>query len=71
MKARAPFDPIRGRTLLSAAYRTELPGVPPGEYVVMQYETEVAGDRTIVETVTPMRESDGRWRVSGYYIRPR
>jgi hypothetical protein len=31
----------------------------------------VAGDRTIVETVTPMRESDGRWRVSGYYIRPR
>jgi len=34
MKARAPFGPIRGRTLLSAAYRTELPGVPPGEYVV-------------------------------------
>jgi hypothetical protein len=71
MKARAPFGPIRGRTLLSAAYRTELPGVPPGEYVVMQYEAEVAGDRTIVETVTPMLESDGRWRVSGYYIRPR
>ena len=71
MKARAPFGPIRGRTLRSAAYRTELPGVPPGDYVVMQYEAEVAGDRTIVETVTPMLESDGRWRVSGYYIRPR
>jgi hypothetical protein len=71
LSARAPFGPIHGRTLLSAAYRTELPGVPPGEYVVMQYETEVAGDRTIVETVTPMREPDGRWRVSGYYIRPR
>jgi hypothetical protein len=69
--ARAPFGPIRGRTLLSAVYRTELPGVPPGEYVVMQYEAEVAGDRTIVETVTPMREPDGGWRVSGYYIRPR
>ena len=70
MKARAPFGPIRERTLLSAAYRTELPGVPPGEYVVMQYEAEVAGDRKIVETVTPMRDQDGRWRVSGYYIRP-
>jgi hypothetical protein len=71
LNARAPFGPIRGRTLLSAAYRTALPGVPPGEYVVMQYEAEVAGERTIVETVTPMREPDGRWRVSGYYIRPR
>ena len=70
MIARAPFGPIRERTLLSAAYRTELPGVPPGEYVVMQYEAEVGGDRKIVETVTPMREQEGRWRVSGYYIRP-
>ena len=70
LNARAPFGPVRQRTLLSAAYRTELPGVPPGEYVVMQYEAEVAGDRRVVETVTPMREPDGHWRVSGYYIRP-
>jgi hypothetical protein len=70
VNARAPFGPIRQRTLLSAAYRTELPGVAPGEYVVMQYETEVSGERKVVETVTPMREHDG-WRVSGYYIRPR
>jgi hypothetical protein len=71
LNARAPFGPIRQRTLLSAAYRTELPGVPPGEYVVMQYEAEMSGDRKVVETVTPMRERDGRWRVSGYYVRPR
>ena len=32
---------------------------------------EVSGDRKVVETVTPMKEHDGRWRVSGYYIRPR
>jgi hypothetical protein len=36
----------------------------------MQYEADVAGDRKVVETVTPMIERDGRWRVSGYYIRP-
>jgi len=23
-----------------------------------------------VETVTPMKDTDGTWRVSGYYIRP-
>ena len=70
LKARAPFGPVRQRTLLTAAYRTELPGVPPGQYVVMQYEADVTGGRKVVETVTPMIERDGRWRVSGYYIRP-
>jgi Protein of unknown function (DUF4019) len=71
LQARAPFGPVRGRKLLGAAYRTSLPGAPPGEYVVLQYEAEVSGGRKVVETVTPMRESDGRWRVSGYYIRPK
>ena len=70
LKARAPFGPVRQRSLLTAAYRTELPGVPTGQYVVMQYEADVMGDRKVVETVTPMMERDGRWRVSGYYIRP-
>jgi hypothetical protein len=71
LQARAPFGPVRGRKLLGATYRTSLPGAPPGEYVVLQYEAEVSGGRKVVETVTPMREQDGRWRVSGYYIRPR
>ena len=70
LKARAPFGTVRNRTLLGAAYQTSLPGVPPGEYVVLRYEAELAGDRKMVETVTPMKEPDGRWRVSGYYVRP-
>ena len=70
LKARAPFGAVRNRTLLGASYQTRLPGAPPGEYVVLQYEAELAGSRKIVETVTPMKESDGRWRVSGYYVRP-
>jgi hypothetical protein len=70
LKARAPFGAVRNRTLLGASYQTRLPGAPPGEYVVLQYEAELAGARVIVETVTPMKESDGRWRVSGYYVRP-
>jgi Protein of unknown function (DUF4019) len=70
LKARAPFGAVQNRTLVAAAYRTNLPGVPPGEYVVLQYAAELVANRKIVETITPMRESDGRWRVSGYYIRP-
>ena len=68
--ARSPFDPLGARTLLSASYQTKLPSAPPGEYVVLQYRTTAGGGRTVVETVTPMKEPSGRWRVSGYYSRP-
>jgi hypothetical protein len=68
--ARGRLQPLGARTLLSASYQTELPKSPPGEYVVLQYRSKAGGGYTVVETVTPMREPDGRWRVSGYYIRP-
>jgi hypothetical protein len=68
--ARNPFEPLGARTLLSASFQTKLPSAPPGEYVVLQYRTKAGGGRTVVETITPMKEPDGRWRVSGYYVRP-
>jgi uncharacterized protein DUF4019 len=68
--ARNPFEPVGARTLLGASFQTKLPGAPPGEYVVLQYRTKAGGGRTIGETITPMKEPDGRWRVSGYYVRP-
>jgi hypothetical protein len=37
---------------------------------VLQYQTKVRGGKTAVETVTPTRDKDGRWRVAGYYVRP-
>jgi hypothetical protein len=67
--ARNPFEPLGARTLMSASFQTKPPGAPPGEYVVLQYRTKARGGRTIVETITPMKEPGGRWRVSGYYIR--
>jgi hypothetical protein len=67
--ARSPFEPLGARTLMSASFQTKLPSAPPGEYVVLQYRTKARGGRTVVETITPMKEPDGRWRVSGYYIR--
>ena len=68
--ARRPFDPFGERQQVEAVFRTKLPNAPPGNYVVLQYRTKTGGGRTVVETVTPMKESDSVWRVSGYYIRP-
>ncbi len=67
--ARAPLGKVLARTLASAAYRTSVPGAPDGEYVVIQFETSFSNKKAAVETVTPMLERNGSWRVSGYFVR--
>jgi hypothetical protein len=67
--ARAPLGAVVARTLRTGRAATELPGAPDGEYVVLEFDTQFERKRATVETVTPMRDADGEWRVSGYYIR--
>ena len=57
------------RSVKSKQYATSLPGAPDGEYVVIQYETSFEKKKSAIETVTPMLDKDGKWRVSGYYIK--
>jgi len=66
---RMPLGRALSRKLRSKQYRTSLPGAPDGQYVVIQYETRFENKRSSIETVTPMRDIDGTWRVSGYYIK--
>jgi len=67
--ARLPLGKTRARELLSRSYATSLPGVPDGQYVVIQYNASFEGKKSAIETVTPVLDSDGVWRVSGYYIK--
>jgi Protein of unknown function (DUF4019) len=57
------------RKFKSAKFVTTLPGAPDGKYVVLQYDSSFAHKKAAIETVTPMMDKDGEWRVSGYYIR--
>jgi hypothetical protein len=66
---RKPFGELITRKVKSATYATSLPGAPDGEYVVIQYQTSFQNKKSAVETVTPMKDKDGRWHVSGYYIK--
>ena len=70
-KVRAPLGAVLSRQLKSATYTKTLPGAPDGEYVVIQYESGFSGHSggKMTETVTPMKEKDGSWKVSGYYIK--
>jgi hypothetical protein len=67
--ARTPFGPFIARSLSGSHYATSLPGAPDGEYVVLTYQAEFANKKAAVETITPMRDTDGNWRVSGYYVK--
>jgi len=66
---RTPLGKVVARKLKSKQYTKTLPGVPDGEYIVIQYETTFENKKSAVETVTPMLDKDGKWRVSGYYIK--
>jgi uncharacterized protein DUF4019 len=66
---RDPLGKVASRKLKSATYTKTLPGAPDGEYVVIQYETSFEHKQSAVETITPMLDKDGKWRVSGYYIK--
>ena len=66
---RSPLGAVLLRNLKSAKYTKTLPGAPDGEYVVIQYETSFRTKQHAIETVTPLLDKDGKWRVSGYYIR--
>ena len=66
---RKPLGKLITRKVRTKTYRTSLPGAPDGEYVVIEFETSFAQKKTAIETVTPIIDKDGTWRVSGYYIR--
>jgi hypothetical protein len=66
---RTPLGKVVVRKLKSKKYARSLPGAPDGEYVVIQYETQFEKKKSAIETVTPMLDKDGHWRVYGYYIK--
>jgi len=66
---RRPLGKLMSRKVQNKSYKTSLPGAPDGEYVVIQFETSFGNKASAVETVTPMMEKDGKWRVSGYFIK--
>jgi hypothetical protein len=67
--SREPLGKMLSRKVTSATYSKTLPGAPDGEYVVIRYDSRFEHKQSAVETVTPMLDKDGKWRVSGYYIK--
>lgn len=66
---RNPLGKVLKRTFKSKQSVKSMPGAPDGEYVIIQYDTSFENKKSAVETIIPMLDKDGKWRVSGYYIR--
>lgn len=67
--SRQPLGKVLSRKVKSRTYAESLPGAPDGKYVVIEFDSSFEKKKTAVETVTPMQEPDGSWRVSGYFIK--
>ena len=52
-----------------AVYKTTLEGRPNGDYVTVFYGSKFSKKDDVVEIVTTMRDTDGKWRVIGYQTR--
>jgi uncharacterized protein DUF4019 len=66
---RGSLGKLLSRKLAAAKYTTSLPNAPDGKYVVIQYDASFENKTSAVETVTPMQDPDGVWRVAGYFVR--
>src|SRR5208337_752234 len=66
---RKPLGKLKSREVKSKDYRKSLPGAPDGKYVVIQFETSFENKKAAIETITPMLDKDGKWKVSGYFIK--
>lgn len=66
--ARGPLGDLKSRSLTNARYTRTLPGMPEGDYVVIQYGAAYANRQGMTETVVAARETDGSWKVVTYLI---
>jgi hypothetical protein len=67
-QSRVPIGKTVKRTLKSATYLKNIPDMKEGNYVIAQFNTDFEKKKNAVETITLMKESDGSWRVIGFYI---
>lgn len=65
---RSMLGETKSRKLVSTQRQTNPEGAPKGEYQFLLFDTQF-GQKTVKENVVFVKEPDGQWRVTGYFIR--
>jgi len=68
-RLRSPLGQVVSRKVKSRSYSEKVPGAPDAPNVTVEFETVFERRGPVVETITPMLEPDGVWRVAAYSIR--
>ena len=64
-----PLGRLKERSLSKATPTKTVPGAPDGEYVVFQFGTSFEDKAAAIEIVTAVKDTDGTWRIGGYFIK--
>ncbi|GAA4011810.1 hypothetical protein GCM10022280_06910 [Sphingomonas swuensis] len=65
---RTPLGAVSSRKLEKVTTTKSLPGLPEGDYRVVEYRTDFAAKAGAGETLLLVSEG-GRWKVNAYFIR--
>ncbi len=65
---RTPLGKVTSRSEVSAKKYSSLPGLPDGEYLVIQFQTEFENNKSLSETLT-LSKNSGQWLPVGYFIK--
>ena len=68
-EARKPFGKFISRSPTKFARSHELPGMPEGDYSIIEFASVFANRKPVTEQMTWALGDGDVWRVAGYYIR--
>jgi hypothetical protein len=68
-EVRRSVGALKRRTVSSVTFGHSAADGPDGEHSVIQFATRFRNKPAATETLALMKDPDGRWRVSGYYIK--
>lgn len=66
--ARTPLGELGKRELRAVENEKSLPGAPPGDYMVVHYDSAFAKKAPAREVVTLMLTAEDSWKVVGYFV---
>jgi hypothetical protein len=69
-QVRGSVGSLSSRKLMSGADAPKAGSNAQGEFVVVKFQSAFSKLPNAIETVSPMRDTDGKYRVSGYFVKP-
>ena len=65
---RKDFGTLQSRKILSYEYKTSISGMPEGDYIYVQFQSQYENKKDALEFIVMFLENS-EWRLMGYYMR--